>query len=152
MSIKNNLKKLWKDSVWSKIIATILTPYIILVIGALKSIFTDDNFLQALTHIFNFGIPLWIVILIFWVIGWGLYALYKFRNRKQVIHYKSPFITFKNESTEHRYCANCWENEGTKVQLNANYFDCFECPKCHTTGNFSELSKKHSSESHVSLY
>lgn len=158
MSFKNFIIHVWKDSVWSKVIATIIMPYILLALGAIKSIFTDDKYWAVLCNMLNYGIPSWIVILVLWLIAWGVYVylIYKkkqnIRQKQEVIRYNSPFITFKNESTKQRYCANCWENEHKKVQLSADVYDCFECPCCHTVGNFEELAERHRTDPFASIY
>lgn len=158
MNLKNTITHVWKDSVWSKVIATIITPYILLSLGAIQSIFTDEMYWAVFRDMLNYDIPLWCIILIFWLIAWGIYAylIYKkkqsIRKQQEVIHYKSPFITFKNESTKQRYCANCWENDHKKVQLNEDLYECFECPCCHTVGNFEEVAERHRTDPFANIY
>lgn len=152
MSIIKFFRQIWNDSVWSKVIATIIFPYILLALGALKSIFTDETYIKALCKVLSYDIPLWFVILLIWTIVWIVYAIYiwmkhkELKKQQEVIHYKNPFITFKNESTYLRYCANCWENDHKRVQLTNDCFDSFECPVCHTKGNFEELEERHHSD------
>ena len=152
----STLSKFWNDPVWSKVIsAGILT--VLTAVGAyIVSLFGVNSFSDVIISILNFNIPLWlaVVVLMFGFIGYGVNRkIIQKRNRKiEVLRYKSPFITFKNQSTDQRYCANCWDKDGSKVQLNADCYDCFECPICKSSGNFSELDDKVTTSHFDSIY
>lgn len=123
-------------------------PYALLLLTALKSFFTDEEYGKLLLKILQIEIPLWAVILIVLIVTWSVIGIANLRKRisekksEEVIYYKSPYVTFKQMGTSQRYCANCWQNDHKKVQLHADFIDCFECPICHSTGNFSELDEK----------
>lgn len=158
MKVIEFLTKIWRDSVWSQVISTILAPYVLILLSALKSVFTEDKYIDQLLAILQFNLPLWVVILLVWSVFWLIYGIMKIRRKadikkqEEIVYYKSPYITFKNLGTSQRYCANCWQNEHKRIQLNADIYDCFECPICHTSGNFSELEEKHHSTPFESIY
>lgn len=158
MKLKDKFTHIWNDPVGSQVIASLVTASGIFLLGAMKSLFTNEEYIDSLCSILNFSLPLWLVALLVW--GSISICIFVNHNRnksekrklEEVIRYKNPFITFKSESTDHRYCANCWENDHRRVQLNADCFDCFECPKCHSSGNFSELEESKKPTSVLDIY
>lgn len=73
MSIIINLKKIWKDSVWSKIIATGILFLFTLAYNKFESHIQGISFEQAFIKFWNFPIKLWIfmvAVIVFALTGW----------------------------------------------------------------------------------
>lgn len=132
--------KIWKDPVWSKVIAVIITPYVIALLAAIKGFFNDKGYWADLKEILNIGIPLWCapLFIAFTILCVLMYVQYR-RNHdaeNSVIRHQGPYITFKDQPQDQCYCAVCWDTEKQKVQLPHYYDDTFKCTKCGNEGAY----------------
>lgn len=126
------IKKIWNDSVASKVIATFLSPYVIIALAAIIGFFKETGYWADLKRIllYNVSIPVWIIPLIIAVLFYAIQWVTKKKEDKNVIRHKGPYITFKGCPQDQCYCAVCWDNNHNKVQLPHYYGDTFKCPIC----------------------
>lgn len=59
--MKEWLKKLWIDSVWSKVIAALLLPYFVALVAAVKGFLSEKRYIGQVHDIQCIDIPLWTV-------------------------------------------------------------------------------------------
>lgn len=132
------LKKIWNDSVWSKVIAALIAPYILAAVAAIKGFFSAKGYKQQLIDILNVSVSLWILplVIILTIVIIILIKRYQEKNdiEKSVIRHTGPYITFRNQPQGQCYCAVCWDDNHKKVQLPHYAYDDFKCPKCGNTG------------------
>lgn len=149
------LKKIWNDSVWSQVIATLLAPYVLAALAAITGFFTDKGYKQQLLDILNIGIPLWVLplVVIVTVVVMILYRRHKEKKNveKSVIRHRGPYITFKGKPQDQCFCAVCWDNNHRKVQLPHLYPNTFKCPVCNNEGGY-EAEQKESSYPYIMRY
>jgi len=141
------IKKIWNDSVWSKVIATIVAPYVIAILVALKGFFDESGYLASFKQILGYAIemPVWLIPIIFLAVIYLTWLIIKHRQNKyiekNVIRHQGPYITFKDQSQDQCYCAVCWDTKHEKVQLPHYYGDTFKCPKCSSEGCYDHEKK-----------
>jgi hypothetical protein len=134
------IKKLWNDSVWSKVIATIIAPYVIALLAAVKGFFDENGYLTSLKEILGYvvGVPVWLIPIIIVAVSYLTWLVIKHREKndmeRSVIRHQGPYITFKDRPQDQCYCAVCWDTKHEKVQLPHYYGDTFKCPKCGSDG------------------
>lgn len=134
------LKKIWNDSVWSKVIATLLTPYFLAALTAIIGFFSDKGYKQQLLDILNISISLWILplVVVVTIVIAILYKKYKDKNdiENSIVRHTGPYVTFKDKPQEQCYCAVCWDGNHRKVQLPHYFGDTFKCPVCGSEGAY----------------
>lgn len=134
------IKKIWNDSVWSKVIATIIAPYVIALLAAVKGFFDENGYLTSLKEIMGYvvGVPVWLIPIIIVAVSYLTWLVIKHREKndmeRSVIRHQGPYITFKDRPQDQCYCAVCWDTKHEKVQLPHYYGDTFKCPKCGSDG------------------
>lgn len=134
------IKKLWNDSVWSKVIATIIAPYVIALLAAVKGFFDENGYLTSLKEILGYvvGVPVWLIPIIIVAVSYLTWLVIKHKEKndmeRSVIRHQGPYITFKDRPQDQCYCAVCWDTKHEKVQLPHYYGDTFKCPKCGSDG------------------
>jgi len=134
------IKKIWNDSVWSKVIATIIAPYVIALLAAVKGFFDESGYLTSLNEILGYvvGLPVWLIPIIIVAVIYLTWFVIKHREKndleKSVLRHQGPYITFKDQPQDQCYCAVCWDTKHEKVQLPHYYGDTFKCPKCGSDG------------------
>lgn len=141
------IKKIWKDPVGSKVIAVIISPYVLALFAAIKGFFDKTGYFVSLKDllVYSVGIPAWLIPIIILVTIYITLLYVQFRtNRnveKSVIHHQGPYITFKDQPQNQCYCAVCWDTKHEKVQLPHYYDDTFKCPKCGSDGCYDYEKK-----------
>jgi len=134
------IKKIWNDSVWSKVIATIIAPYVIALLAAVKGFFDESGYLTSLNEILGYvvGLPVWLIPIIIVAVIYLTWFVIKHREKndleKSVLRHQGPYIPFKDQPQDQCYCAVCWDTKHEKVQLPHYYGDTFKCPKCGSDG------------------
>lgn len=130
------IKKIWNDSVWSKVIATIIAPYVIAFLVAIKGFFDESGYLASLKQLLGYAIEVsvWLIPVIIVAVSYLTWLFIRIRQKnhieKSVIRHQGPYITFKDQLQDQCYCAVCWDTKREKVQLPHYYGDTFKCPKC----------------------
>ena len=141
------IKKIWNDPVGSKVIAVIISPYVLALLAAIKGFFNEIGYIASLKNLlfYSVGIPVWLIPIIILVIIYItlLYVQYRSNTNieKNVIRHQGPYITFKDQPQEQRYCAVCWDTKHVKVQLPHYFDDTFKCPICHNEGAYDSEKK-----------
>lgn len=130
------IKNIWKDPVGSKVIAVIISPYVLALLAAIKGFFDESGYLTSLKEILGcaIGVPVWLIPLIIATVSYLTWFIIKRREKndieKSVIRHQGPYITFQDQPQGQCYCAVCWDTKREKVQLPHYYGDTFKCPKC----------------------
>lgn len=139
------LKKIWNDSVWSKIIAVILSPYVLAALVSIKGFFNEKGYWDFLKSFLTIECPIWILPIVALVAVIIVMAIVKYKNKhdieKSVIRHQGPYITFIDKPQDQCYCSVCWDDGHKKVQLPHFYGDTFKCPKCNSEGCY-DVEKK----------
>ena len=52
----------------------------------------------------------------------------------KIERHDQPYLTLKNEPTNIRYCAHCWDAERKLIQMNCQWNGCYYCPHCKSQG------------------
>lgn len=52
----------------------------------------------------------------------------------KIERHDQPYLTLKNEPTNIRYCAHCWDAETKLIQMNCLRNGCYYCPHCKSEG------------------
>lgn len=59
-------------------------------------------------------------------------------QEQDIERYDQPYITFRSDSKNIKYCENCWNVDKKKVRFNLKYLTSYECPVCHTLAIFPD--------------
>ncbi|WP_312766333.1 hypothetical protein [Epilithonimonas sp.] len=81
--MKEKLKKIWKDPVWSKIIAALILSILTLIYNYLQSVIKKESFYKTLSNFWNSKFELWQITLVFFIIILLIYISIKKRKRNK---------------------------------------------------------------------
>ena len=141
----NFIKKIWNDSVWSKVIATIISPYVLAALISVKGLFDGKGYLSSLEKILTIDCPIWVFPLVVLITILVVLTAIRYKKNhdveKSVIRHQGPYITFKESPQDQCYCSVCWDDGHKKVQLPHYYDNTFKCPKCNSEGSY-DVEKK----------
>lgn len=59
-------------------------------------------------------------------------------QEQDIERYDQPYITFRSDLKNIKYCENCWNNGKKKVRFNQKFLTSYECPVCHTVAIFPD--------------
>jgi hypothetical protein len=79
--MKKIIRKYWKDSVWSKIIAVGILGLISIIYNLIKSYFKSTDFLTEFNKFWNIKISLWFIMLAVFIL-YGIYLAIKLLRKK----------------------------------------------------------------------
>ncbi|MBQ3617418.1 MAG: hypothetical protein IJQ89_07020 [Bacteroidales bacterium] len=155
-----NIKKIWRDPVWSKVIAGVLLMVITAIVSVIRSSYSEtESFMDVLNTVLGVKINLWLalaVVLIVWIV---VSIVKQKKNKKNSI----PQVPFVNGFTEGDYQRMKWKwrwkwnkslniydltdlnlvcplcNEGV---LTIGYMN-YRCGKCGVEINYRELNVNH---------
>lgn len=60
----------------------------------------------------------------------------------KIERHDQPYLTLKNEPTNIRYCAHCWDAEKKLIQMNCMKNGCYYCPHCKSEGIYDIIMYK----------
>lgn len=95
-----NIKKIWSDPVWSKVIAGVLLMVITAIGSVIKSIHSKtESFMDVLKTVFGVKVNLWLALAVFLIVWIVVSIVRQKKNKKNSI----PKVPFVNEFTEGTY-------------------------------------------------
>ena len=104
--MKMNIKKIWRDPVWSKVIAGVLLMVITAIVSVIRSSYSEtESFMDVLNTVLGVKINLWLalaVVLIVWIV---VSIVKQKKNKKNSI----PQVPFVNGFTEGDYQRMKWK-------------------------------------------
>ena len=86
------IKKIWKDPVGSKVIAVIISPYVLALFAAIKGFFDKSGYFVSLKDllVYSVGIPAWLIPIIILVTIYITLLYVQFRTNRNVEKCHSP--------------------------------------------------------------
>jgi len=129
--MKEWFQRIWKDPVWSKVIATAIIAVIGAVISLMKSWSNDSKSVEeSFKAVFSYQVNLWLVVAVIMAVLIIVGAIKKTRESKQQIP-KPPFV---NDFTRWMYQNQIWKWRWEWSPTYNFYYVTdlnIECPNCH---------------------
>lgn len=101
-----NIKKIWRDPVWSKVIAGVLLMVITAIVSVIRSSYSEtESFMDVLYTVLGVKINLWLALAVVLVV-WIVVSFVKQKKNKENLIPQLPFV---KEFTEGKYQGMQWK-------------------------------------------